>query len=279
MLKGCLLIPQRLDQAATESLPIKEKIFAALAESLPLQTILATNTSSISVTKIAAAAVAPAQPAQATGDLPKGPERVVGLHFFNPVPVMKLVELIPALQTSDTVLARAKAFAEACGKTVTVSQDVPGFVSNRLLMPFINEAVITLESGVSSKEDIDTCLKLGMAHPMGPLQLADFIGLDTCLYIMQTLYAETADSKYRPSVLLGRMVNAGWLGKKSGKVRVSPVVAIPKSNKFRRRDFMTTEEAWLPYLQPSKQSECSIYRLASVLNSVKTRVCPSKRRR
>lgn len=151
-------------------------------------------------------------------DLRPGSERVVGLHFFNPVPVMNLVELIPALQTSDEVLARARSFAEACGKTVTATRDVPGFVSNRLLMPFINEAVFTLEQGISSKEDIDTCLKLGMAHPMGPLQLADFIGLDTCLYIMQTLHAETGDSKYRPSILLGRMVDAGWLGKKSGKV-------------------------------------------------------------
>ncbi|ORY78394.1 3-hydroxyacyl-CoA dehydrogenase [Leucosporidium creatinivorum] len=192
-------------EAVSESLPLKEKIFASLADTLPAGAILASNTSSISLSKIAAAC---------------GPERAshcVGFHFFNPVPVMKLVELIPALQTSPEVLARARAFAEAMGKTVTVSQDTPGFVSNRLLMPFINEAIIALETGVASKEDIDTTLKLGMGHPMGPLTLADFIGLDTCLSIMEVLQRETGDTKYRPSVLLGRMVSAGWLGKKSGK--------------------------------------------------------------
>lgn len=132
---------------------------------------------------------------------------------------MPLVELIPAIQTSADVVDRSRAFAQACGKEVTVSKDVPGFVSNRLLMPFINEAVMALEKGIASKEDIDKTLRLGMNHPMGPLTLADFIGLDTCLSIMETLYRETADSKYRPAVLLGRMVDAGWYGKKSGKVR------------------------------------------------------------
>lgn len=144
--------------------------------------------------------------------------QALGIHFFNPVPVMTLVELIPAIQTSPEVVDRSRAFAQACGKEVTTSKDVPGFISNRLLMPFINEAVMALEKGIASKEDIDKTLRLGMNHPMGPLTLADFIGLDTCLSIMETLYRETADSKYRPAVLLGRMVDAGWFGKKSGKV-------------------------------------------------------------
>lgn len=134
---------------------------------------------------------------------------------------MPLVELIPAIQTSPEVVSRSRAFAQACGKEVTTSKDVPGFVSNRLLMPFINEAVMALEKGIASKDDIDKTLRLGMNHPMGPLTLADFIGLDTCLSIMETLYRETADSKYRPAVLLGRMVDAGWFGKKSGKVSVT----------------------------------------------------------
>ncbi|KAK0557934.1 hypothetical protein OC846_000229 [Tilletia horrida] len=208
--------PQMVIEAATENLAIKTSIFKQLASSLPLSTILATNTSSISVTKIAAAAVKEGA-APDSEDARLGPTRSLGLHFFNPVPVMSLVELIPALQTSQETVSRARSFAEACGKTVTLSQDTPGFVSNRLLMPFINEAILALEQGIASKEDIDTTLKLGMAHPMGPLTLADFIGLDTCLSIMEVLQRETGDSKYRPAVLLGRMVDAGWLGKKSGK--------------------------------------------------------------
>jgi len=139
------------------------------------------------------------------------------LHFFNPVPVMKLVELIPAIQTSQRTLDRARAFAEACGKEVTMSKDVPGFVANALLMPYINEAIMWLEKGIATREDIDKTMKLGMNHPMGPLELADFIGLDTCLAIQQTLYEGTRDSKYRPSVLLERMVDAQWYGKKNGK--------------------------------------------------------------
>ncbi|KAK4048820.1 hypothetical protein OIV83_004586 [Microbotryomycetes sp. JL201] len=190
-------------EAVSENLALKQRIFGQLSEQIQKDAILASNTSSISLSTLAAAAGARAH-------------QVVGFHFFNPVPVMKLVELIPALQTSDDVLARARSFAEAMGKTVTVSQDTPGFVSNRLLMPFINEAIIALESGIATKEDIDTTLKLGMGHPMGPLTLADFIGLDTCLSIMEVLQRETGDSKYRPAVLLGRMVAAGWLGKKSG---------------------------------------------------------------
>ncbi|PWN33768.1 putative 3-hydroxybutyryl-CoA dehydrogenase [Meira miltonrushii] len=208
--------PDMVIEAATENLNIKQSIFKTLASTLPLSTILATNTSSISVSKIAASAV-PENAKAGSPEAWQSPARTLGLHFFNPVPVMKLVELIPALQTSKDVTDRARAFAEACGKTITVSADTPGFVSNRLLIPFINEAVMALESGVATKEDIDTTLKLGMNHPMGPLQLADFIGLDTCYYIGEVLLRETGDSKYRPSVLLGRMVDAGWLGKKSGK--------------------------------------------------------------
>ncbi|KIS69569.1 putative 3-hydroxybutyryl-CoA dehydrogenase [Mycosarcoma maydis] len=203
-------------EAATENLTTKQKIFGTLASSLPLETILATNTSSISVTKIAASAVG-VHVKPGSEEAWKSPARALGIHFFNPVPVMPLVELIPAIQTSADVVDRSRAFAQACGKEVTTSKDVPGFVSNRLLMPFINEAVMALEKGIASKEDIDKTLRLGMNHPMGPLTLADFIGLDTCLSIMETLYRETADSKYRPAVLLGRMVDAGWYGKKSGK--------------------------------------------------------------
>ncbi|KAM0792111.1 hypothetical protein ACM66B_004815 [Microbotryomycetes sp. NB124-2] len=191
-------------EAVSENLPLKQKIFSQLSEQIQSEAILSSNTSSISLSTLAASAGARAH-------------QVVGFHFFNPVPVMKLVELIPALQTSDDVVSRARSFAEAMGKTVTVSRDTPGFVSNRLLMPFINEAIIALESGIATKEDIDTTLKLGMGHPMGPLTLADFIGLDTCLSIMEVLQRETGDTKYRPSVLLGRMVAAGWLGKKSGR--------------------------------------------------------------
>ncbi|KAJ7496671.1 hypothetical protein FB451DRAFT_1335140 [Mycena latifolia] len=203
-------------KAVSESLPLKESIFASFAATLRPDAILASNTSSISITKIAAAAV-PAGAASASDAGKQSAGRVVGLHFFNPVPVMKLVELISALQTTPETLDRARAFAVACGKEVTTSKDVPGFVSNALLMPFINEAIMCLEKGTATRDDIDTTLKLGMAHPMGPLQLADFIGLDTCLAIQQTLYEGTRDSKYRPSVLLERMVDARWYGRKNGK--------------------------------------------------------------
>ncbi|KAJ8697166.1 hypothetical protein PTI98_006964 [Pleurotus ostreatus] len=203
-------------EAVSESLPLKQAIFASLAAEINPNAILATNTSSISITKIAASAV-PKDVSAASEEGKKIAGRVVGLHFFNPVPVMKLVELISALQTTPDVLNRARSFAVACGKEVTTSKDVPGFVSNALLMPFINEAIMCLEKGIATKEDIDTTLKLGMNHPMGPLQLADFIGLDTCLAIQQTLYEGTRDSKYRPSILLERMVDAQWYGKKNGK--------------------------------------------------------------
>ncbi|BGP13645.1 hypothetical protein JCM10213v2_001577 [Rhodosporidiobolus nylandii] len=197
-------------EAVSEHLPTKRAIFSSLATHLPPHAILASNTSSISLSTLAASAAN-----SKTGE--DRSRQVVGFHFFNPVPVMKLVEIIPALQTDPQVLETAREFAKKMGKTVVQSADSPGFISNRLLMPFINEAVIALETGVASKEDIDTTLKLGMAHPMGPLQLADFIGLDTCLSIMKVLLEETGDSKYRPSVLLGRMVSAGYLGKKSGR--------------------------------------------------------------
>lgn len=203
-------------EAVSESLSLKQSIFASFAAELKPEAILATNTSSISITKIAASAI-PQDLNAASEEGKKSASRVVGLHFFNPVPVMKLVELISALQTSQETLNRARDFAVACGKEVTTSKDVPGFVSNALLMPFINEAIMCLEKGTATREDIDTTLKLGMNHPMGPLQLADFIGLDTCLAIQQTLYEGTRDSKYRPSILLERMVDAQWYGRKNGK--------------------------------------------------------------
>ncbi|KAI0919285.1 hypothetical protein AcW1_003836 [Taiwanofungus camphoratus] len=203
-------------EAVSENLSLKQSLFTSLSRELSPSAILASNTSSISITKIAAATI-PEGHTAADEEGKKSAARVVGLHFFNPVPVMKLVELISALQTSQETLDRARAFAIACGKEVTTSQDVPGFVSNALLMPFINEAIMCLEKGTATRDDIDKTLKLGMNHPMGPLQLADFIGLDTCLAIQQTLHLGTGDSKYRPSILLERMVDAGWYGKKSGK--------------------------------------------------------------
>ncbi|KAG1866941.1 3-hydroxyacyl-CoA dehydrogenase [Suillus tomentosus] len=203
-------------EAVSENLDLKRAIFREFAAKIRPDAILATNTSSISITKIAGAVIPEGEPA--AGEVAKAVSgRVVGLHFFNPVPVMKLVELISAVQTSQDTLDRSRAFAEACGKEVATSQDVPGFVSNALLMPFINEAIMCLEKGVATRDDIDKTFRLGMAHPMGPLQLGDFIGLDTCLSIQQTLYKGTSDSKYRPSVLLERMVDAQYLGKKSGR--------------------------------------------------------------
>ncbi|KAH9925951.1 3-hydroxyacyl-CoA dehydrogenase [Epithele typhae] len=202
-------------EAATENVDLKTKIFGSLAAELSPKTILASNTSSISITKIAASTI-PEGKTAAHPEAQQSTSRVVGLHFFNPVPVMKLVELIGAVQTSQETLDRARAFAVACGKEVTSSQDVPGFVANALLMPFLNEAIMCLEKGIATRDDIDKTFRLGMAHPMGPLQLGD-IGLDTCLAIQRTLYQGTGDSKYRPSVLLERMVDAQWLGKKSGK--------------------------------------------------------------
>ncbi|BFZ58862.1 hypothetical protein PYCC9005_005928 [Savitreella phatthalungensis] len=191
-------------EAIPEIPQLKFDTFKRLAEICPSDAILASNTSSISITKIANAA--------------RGAEdRVVGFHLMNPVPVMKGMEVIEGLQTSPETLETALAFGKRMGKIVSRSADSPGFLANRLLMPYLNEAIIALETGVGKAEDIDNIMKNGCSMPMGPLALADFIGLDTCLAIMRVLYGETADSKYRPAILLGKMVDAGWLGKKSGK--------------------------------------------------------------
>jgi 3-hydroxybutyryl-CoA dehydrogenase len=197
-------------EAVPEIPQLKSKIFAQLAEICPSHAILATNTSSISITKIAAATT------KDPTDL-SAPSRVVSTHFMNPVPIQKGVEIISGLQTSKETLDTAIEFCKKMGKIPSISADSPGFLANRILMPYINEAVICLETGVGQKEDIDSIMKNGTNVPMGPLTLADFIGLDTCLAIMRVLYTETGDSKYRPSVLLVKMVDAGWLGKKSGK--------------------------------------------------------------
>jgi 3-hydroxybutyryl-CoA dehydrogenase len=191
-------------EAATEDLPLKQSIFKSLDSIAPQGAILGTNTSSISITKIAAAT--------------QRPQDVIGMHFMNPVPVMKLVEIIPGLRTSVGTLTTTLALASEMGKTTTQSRDFPGFIANRILMPYINEAVFVLQEGIASPQDIDTTMKLGTNVPMGPLQLADFIGLDTCLAIMKVLHAGAGgDSKYRPSPLLQQYVDAGYLGKKSGQ--------------------------------------------------------------
>ena len=198
-LAGCELVVE----AATENAQIKEQIFRQLADAVPADTILASNTSSISLTTIASWV--------------KKPERVIGMHFMNPVPVMQLVEIIRALQTSDDTHARIHALSLELGKTPVTVKDGAGFVSNRVLMPMINEAAFVLYENLASAEDIDTVMKLGMNHPIGPLALADLIGLDTCLSIMDILYREFRDSKYRACPLLVQLVAAGHLGRKSGK--------------------------------------------------------------
>ncbi len=190
-------------EAAVENMAIKEKIFRTLDEVAAPGVILASNTSSLPITEIAA--------------VTNRPELVIGMHFMNPVPVMKLVEVIRGIATSDATYATVKALAEQMGKTPVEVNDYPGFISNRVLMPMINEAIYCVYEGVAEPEAIDTVMKLGMNHPMGPLTLADFIGLDTCLAIMEVLYEGFADSKYRPCPLLRKMVKAGWLGKKSGR--------------------------------------------------------------
>ncbi|KAL2266491.1 hypothetical protein VTJ83DRAFT_5843 [Remersonia thermophila] len=198
-------------EAVPEIPELKFDIFAKLAQICPKHAILATNTSSISITRIAAAA---------TGGNPNdtsNSSRVVSTHFMNPVPVQKGVEIISGLQTSPETLDTAIEFCKRLGKVPSISADSPGFLANRILMPYINEAIICLETGVGDRDSIDAIMKNGTNVPMGPLQLADFIGLDTCLAIMKVLHTETGDSKYRPSVLLKNMVAAGWLGKKSGK--------------------------------------------------------------
>jgi 3-hydroxybutyryl-CoA dehydrogenase len=188
-------------EAATEDETVKRNIFVSLCPYIKPEAIVATNTSSISITRLAAAT--------------DRPERFIGLHFMNPAPVMELVEMIRGIATEDTTFGRTREFVETLGKTVAVSEDFPAFMVNRILLPMINEAVYTLYEGVGSVDAIDTAMRLGAHHPMGPLQLADFIGLDTCLSIMQVLYEGLADSKYRPCPLLVKYVEAGWLGRKS----------------------------------------------------------------
>lgn len=190
-------------EAATENVDLKKKIFAQMDEHAPANAILATNTSSISITQIAA--------------VTKRPEQVIGMHFMNPVPVMKLVEVIRGYATSDAVTQTVMDMSKNLGKIPVEVNDYPGFVANRILMPMINEAIITLHEGVAGVAEIDTVMKLGMAHPMGPLQLADFIGLDVCLSIMRVLHDGFGNPKYAPCPLLINMVTAGKLGRKSGE--------------------------------------------------------------
>ena len=190
-------------EAAVENMEIKQSIFKQLDEIAPKHEILATNTSSLPITEIAA--------------VTKRPEQVIGMHYMNPVPVMKLVEIIRGLATTDEVYQAVEDMTKKLDKTPVEVNDFPGFISNRILLPMINEAVYALYEGVATKEAIDDVMKLGMNHPMGPLTLADFIGLDTCLYIMEVLHEGLGDSKYRPCPLLRKYVAAGWLGKKSGR--------------------------------------------------------------
>jgi 3-hydroxybutyryl-CoA dehydrogenase len=198
-LKACSLIVE----AATENFDVKRQLFENLDSIAPADTILSSNTSSISITKIAA--------------VTKRPDKVIGMHFFNPVPLMKLVEVIRGIATSDETYAKVKELSERLGKVPVECNDYPGFVSNRVLMPMINEAVFALHEGVATKEAIDEIMKLGMNHPMGPLTLADFIGLDVCLAILNVLHEGLGDPKYRPCPLLKKYVDAGWLGRKSRK--------------------------------------------------------------
>jgi len=190
-------------EAIVEVLSVKKDLLKRLDEIIPTHTILASNTSSLSITEMAA--------------VTNRPEKVIGMHFMNPVPIMKLVEIIRGLQTSDHTYDMIHSLAGQLGKTTVEVNDFPGFVSNRILMPMINEAIYTVYEGVAAPEDIDTVMKLGMNQPMGPLTLADFIGLDTCLSIMEVLHEGFGDSKYRPCPLLKQYVKAGWLGKKSGR--------------------------------------------------------------
>ena len=190
-------------EAVTENLAVKTEVFQALDRIVGPDAILASNTSSISITKLAAAT--------------KRPDKVIGMHFMNPVPIMKLVEVIRGMATSDETYEKVRSLTERLGKTALDCRDSPGFISNRVLMPMINEAIFTLYEGVATRESIDGIMKLGMNHPMGPLTLADFIGLDVCLAIMNVLHDGLGDPKYRPCPLLKRYVDAGWLGRKSGR--------------------------------------------------------------
>jgi 3-hydroxybutyryl-CoA dehydrogenase len=190
-------------EAVVENMEVKTQLFKMLDQYAPDHTILASNTSSLPITEIAAAT--------------DRPEKVIGMHFMNPVPVMKLVEIIRGLQTSDDVYDTIEAVSKKLQKVPVEVNDFPGFISNRILMPMINEAIFAVYEGVATPEAVDEIMKLGMNHPMGPLTLADFIGLDTCLYIMETLHEGFGDDKYRPCPLLRKYVKAGWLGKKTGK--------------------------------------------------------------
>ncbi len=197
--RGCQVVVE----AVSEDLALKRKVFEQLDASAPSDTVLASNTSSISITEI--------------GGFTKRPDRVIGMHFMNPVPLMSLVEIIRGLATSDATCALTEDLSRRLGKTPVEVQDFPGFVSNRVLMPMINEAIFCLMEGVATRESIDTVMKLGMSHPIGPLALADLIGLDTCLSVMEVLHQGFGDSKYRPCPLLRKMVRAGYLGRKSGR--------------------------------------------------------------
>jgi 3-hydroxybutyryl-CoA dehydrogenase len=201
-------------EAATEREDLKLKIFATLTPHLRADALVASNTSSIPITRLAAAT--------------DRPGRFVGMHFFNPVPMMKLVEVIRGLATEDATVAAVATLAERMGKTVAFAADYPAFIVNRILLPMINEACVALQEGVGDIVSIDTGMKLGCNHPMGPLELADFIGLDTCLAVMEVLHAGMGDSKYRPSQLLRKYVEAGWLGRKSGKGFYDYSVTPPK---------------------------------------------------
>jgi 3-hydroxybutyryl-CoA dehydrogenase len=190
-------------ESAVEDEQVKRKIFSEVSKILKPEGLLGTNTSSISVTRLASAT--------------NRPEKFMGVHFMNPVPVMPLVELIRGIATDDSTFTTMKEFVSTLGKTIAIAEDFPAFIVNRILLPMINEAIYTLYEGVGNVEAIDTAMKLGARHPMGPLELADFIGLDTCLSIMQVLYEGLADSKYRPCPLLVKYVEAGWLGRKTNR--------------------------------------------------------------
>ncbi|MFK7792463.1 MAG: 3-hydroxybutyryl-CoA dehydrogenase [Devosiaceae bacterium] len=190
-------------ESATEDETVKRKILAQLAPFIKPSSILATNTSSISITRLAAST--------------ERPEKFIGIHFMNPVPLMELVEVVRGIATDDETYEASRGFVANIGKQITVAEDFPAFIVNRILLPMINEAIYTLYEGVGSVESIDTAMKLGANHPMGPLQLADFIGLDTCLSVMQVLYDGLADTKYRPCPLLVKYVEAGWVGRKAGR--------------------------------------------------------------